>query len=185
MNTFEYIAIAYSLLFSALALRLIGGLRFVFNPERRYWVHAAVVVIVLLATTINFWAYLGNREVEWTLLRFLAVLGVPGTLYFLASTLVPDDPALVASWETYYFEKRIPIYASVVLWGCLSAANNTFLLQMPATHPGRAVQLSIVAIGAWGLLFARPLAHKLLVGLMMLACALAVPILMQPGATAQ
>ena len=51
MTTFEYLAVAYSLLFSITALRLVGALPYVFRRERVYGVHAAVVVLLIL--TIN------------------------------------------------------------------------------------------------------------------------------------
>ena len=164
MTTFEYLAIAYSLLFSATALRLIGGLPHIFRREARYNVHAALVVLILFGTVQNFWVVLSYQNIEWTFPRFIRLLAVPGTLYFIASTLVPDDPNIIESWKKYYFEKRVQLYSGIMGWMLLAFVNTTFTLGMPLAHPARGVQLGLFAVGVCGLSSARPLVHQILIG---------------------
>ena len=166
MTTFEYLAIAYSLLFSAIALRLVGGLSHVFHRERRYGVHAAFVVMVLFATVQNFWVLLSYQDVEWTFVRFIGLLAVPGTLYFIASILVPDNPSSIESWREYYFEKRIGFYSGIIGWMLMAFVNTTFTLGMPLASPARLVQLGVLVVGVCGLSSAHPLVHQALAGLM-------------------
>ena len=168
VTDFEYLAIAYSLLFSATALRLIGGLSHVFSRQRRYGVHAAAVVIILCATVQNFWAVLSYRDLEWTFIRFIGLLAVPGTVYFVASTLIPDNPGLIESWERHYFEKRIQYFSGLVGWSLLSFLNTTYTLGMPLATPVRGVQLGMLVMGVCGLISARPLVHKFIIGLAMI-----------------
>jgi hypothetical protein len=165
VTDFEYLAIAYSLLFSASALRLIGGLPHVFSRERRYGVHAAAVVIILSATVQNFWVLLSYRNVEWTFLRFIGLLAVPGTVYFIASTIIPDDPGLIESWEKHYFEKRIQLFSGFAVWGVLSILVTTFVLGLPLAAPARGVQLGMIVMGVCGIISARPMVHKFIIGL--------------------
>jgi hypothetical protein len=57
MTLFEYLAIAFSIVFSLSATRLLGGLSHVLQPERRYWVHATAVCGWLLAAIAVFWIF--------------------------------------------------------------------------------------------------------------------------------
>ena len=166
-------------------MRLIGGLPHAFHHERRYWVHAAVVVILLQAIVQNFWGFLGYRDAEWTLVRFAGALAIPGTFQFIAVAAIPDDPARIGSWEEHYFNRRVRLYSGLVCWGCLIAINDSVLLDMSLLHPARAIQLAVVAVGLSGLASARPVVHQLLVGLMLIASAMSAFILMLPGATAR
>jgi len=185
LTTFEYLAIAYSLIFSATALRLVGGLSHAFRRGHQYGVHAAFVVLVLFGTVLNFWAFLGYRDVEWTVVRFIAMLAIPGTLYFVASMLIPDDPILVESWKDHYFQRRMQLFSGIAAWGGITLVNTTFILGQPVAHPARAVQLGLLFVGIVGLSSARPMVHKILVGVMLIL-ALAFPlIVMRLGITSE
>lgn len=173
------------MVFSSIALRLIGGLPHAFHYERRYWVHAAVVVILLQATVQNFWGFLGYRDAEWTLARFAGALAIPGAFYFIASATIPDEPARIESWKEHYFDRRVRLYSGIIFWMCLTAINDAVLLDMPLKHPARAIQLAVVAVGLSGLASARPIVHQILVGLMLIVSAMSAFILMLPAATAR
>ncbi len=101
MTLFEYLAIAYSLVFSFSAMRLVGGLPHALDPNRRYWLHVCWVLIQLVGTAGQFWLFWSYRDVEWSYPRFLLTLANPSLLYFNACTLVPEAPASVESWRTY------------------------------------------------------------------------------------
>lgn len=183
MTTFEYLAIAYSLIFSATALRLVGGLPHAFRTGRRYSVHAAFVILVLFGTVQNFWAFLGYQVVEWTFARFIGMLAIPGMLYFVASMLIPDDPSLIECWKNHYFQRRAQLFSGITGWGVLTLLNTTFILGMPLAHPARVVQLGLLSVGVCGLSSARPMVHKILIGVMLIL-ALAFPfIVMRLGIT--
>ena len=83
MTLFEYLAIAFGLLFSLSALRLIGGLPAALDADRGYWVHRTLVVTLILHTAFAFWTSWSLSEVAWTLPRFFLALGVPGILRLL------------------------------------------------------------------------------------------------------
>ena len=165
MTTFEYLAIAYSMLFSVTALRLVGSLPHVFRRERRYGVHAATVVLLIFGTVLNFWTFLGYRGIEWTFARFLGLLAVPGTLYFMASMLVPDDPNLIESWKEHYYHRRVHYYSGMIGWSVIANVNTTFILGLPLTHPIRGVLLGLLAMGVCGLSSERTIVHKIIVGI--------------------
>ena len=78
MTLFEYLAIAYSLVFSFAALRLVAGLPHAIDASRRYFVHVGHVYIVLFATVGTFWTLWSVRDLEWTFARFLLQLAGPG-----------------------------------------------------------------------------------------------------------
>ena len=106
MSLFEYLAIAFSLVFSFSAMRLVSGLPHALDPTRRYWVHVSLVFLQLLSTAGIFWGFWSYRDVEWTFPRFLLALASPVVVYFNACTLIPEASASVESWRTYYFAAR-------------------------------------------------------------------------------
>ncbi len=97
MTLFEYLAIAFSLVLSFSAMRLVAGLPYAMQKAERYWVHLVFVFSQLLVTVVAFWNLWGFRETTWTLPRFVLVLTIPGAIYFGACTLIPNEPSAVDS----------------------------------------------------------------------------------------
>jgi hypothetical protein len=151
LTLFEYLAIAFSLLLSFTALRLVGGLAHTLSGTSRYWVHATQNAAALLMVTLVFWAFWSYREVQWTYPKFLLALSGPCALYFLATTLIPDDPSTVKSWREYYFSVRIRLFVALGLGAVLTAMLSTVVLEMPITHPARIGQITLLAIAVVGI----------------------------------
>lgn len=162
MTLFEYLAIAFSLVFSFAAVRLVGGLSFAVAPGRRYWVHLAFVFQELLRVAVGFWAFWSFREIAWTFPKYLLALVGPGLVYFLAAALVPADPAGVDSWREYYFAVRRRYFLAIICWTVTVAAMTTVLVQMSWSHPFRLVQLVFLAVGVVGATCASPRVHAAL-----------------------
>jgi hypothetical protein len=80
MTLFEYLAIAFGLLYSVAALRVLGGLPVALAQSRRYSLHLTLTVINLLLIATSFWTFWSLRDVEWTFPGFLLALLVPGLL---------------------------------------------------------------------------------------------------------
>ena len=74
MTLFEYLAIAFSLLFSFTVMRLLAGLPPAAQPGRRYWVHLTFTCAQLAGTVATFWAFWSYRNATWTLPKFILVL---------------------------------------------------------------------------------------------------------------
>ena len=159
MTLFEYLAIAFSLVFSFAAVRLVGGLPSALAPGRRYWVHAAFVFHELLRVAAGFWAFWSFRDVAWTFPKYLLALVGPGVVYFLAAALVPEEPAAVESWRELYFGVRRRYFLAMVAWALIVAASTTILVQMPWNHPFRRLQLAFLVFGAVGAASESPRVH--------------------------
>ncbi len=150
MTLFEYLAIAYSLVFSFSAMRLVGGLPHALDPSRRYWLHVCWVLIQLVGTTGQFWIFWSYRDVEWNYPLFLLALANPSLLYFNACTLVPEAPASVESWRTYYYSVRRNFFLAVALYSLIIAADASVSLQIPINDPTRASQIILFVAGVVG-----------------------------------
>ena len=100
MTLFEYLAIAFSLVYSLAALRLLGGLPSALAPGRRSFVHLILTLVMLSLVAISFWTFWSLRDVAWTYPGFMVALLVPGTLYYCAAVLVPENPEAVESWPS-------------------------------------------------------------------------------------
>ncbi len=186
MSLFEYVAVAYSLIFSFAVMRLIGGISYAFDRDRIYWVHATHVCYQLLATAISFWIMWSFREIEWTLGGFLLVLAGPGIYYFNATVLIPEAPASIESWRAHYFSVRKRYWGAICVWSLVSTASSSALLGMPLVDPMRTPQVFLFALGIGGMASARPRVHEMLaIALASLTPLGAFIFLSQPGAIAQ
>ena len=104
MILFEYLAIAYGLLLSLSAVRLLNGLSHVLHSARRYWTHAIWACLLLVSALLLFWQHWSTINVQWTFLTFVMNLAGPGMIYFLACTLIPDEARAWIPGATIIFQ---------------------------------------------------------------------------------
>lgn len=150
MTLFEYLAIAFSLVFSSAAMRLVGGLPHAFDARKRYWVHLTFVGLQLLVTLTGFWAFWSFRDISWNLGSFTLALIGPSLLYFNACTLIPENPESVASWRDHYYAVRRRYFSGVVAWVLVVAAASTLLIAMAWLHRARIGQAFALGAGLVG-----------------------------------
>ena len=165
MTLFEYLAIAFSLIFSFSAMRLVGGLPHALDPDRRYWLHVCWVLIGLVQIAGQFWIFWSYRDVEWSYPRFLLTLANPCLLYFTACTLVPEAPASVESWRIYYYSVRRKFFLAITVYSLILAADASVVLQIPMNpidHPARATQAIVFVTGVVGASSGSPRVHAAL-----------------------
>ncbi|NGP52297.1 hypothetical protein [Thioalkalivibrio sp. XN8] len=161
MTLFEYLAIAFGLLYSLAALRILGGLRAAIDPSRRYWVHLVMSLLMLATVAASFWAFWSYREVvEWTFPRFVLALSLPGLIYFMAVALIPENPEQVKSWREHYFHARVALFSGFSVWGLSAGLNASLNLDMALNHPARLVHVSAVLIGALGAVSSNERVHQ-------------------------
>jgi hypothetical protein len=159
MTLFEYLAIAFSLVFSFSGLRLIAGLPYAVQPSRRYWIHFCFVCLQLLATVMVFWNFWVFRDVTWTFPTFLLVLASTGLIYFNACALIPEDPSAVECWRAYYYSVCRRYFIGVVSWSVTVAITQTLVLQMPWVEPARGAQAGVFVLGLAGAISASERLH--------------------------
>lgn len=184
MTLFEYLAIAFSLVFSFSAKRLLAGLPFAIQPERRYWVHLTLTFTQLMATTAIFWIFWSFNGVIWTFPTFVIVLASPSLLYVNSCALIPQDPSLVESWRDYYYSVRRRYFVGAGLWALVVAGVGTLVLNVPWDHPTRAVQASILVAAVVGTISENPRVHAAIAACIVGLVLTAGLIVFQPGALA-
>lgn len=160
MTLFEYLAIAFSLVFSFSAMRLVSGLPHALMADRRYWVHLVLVVVQLLSTAVVFWAFWSFRKVEWDFPSFMVALANPSLIYFNSCALMPESPASVESWRDYYYAVRLRYYLGVCSWCVVVAAGSVLVMGLPILHPTRFGQLTILAVAILGATSKKPRVHE-------------------------
>ena len=182
MTLFEYLAIAFSLVYSFSAMRLVAGLPAATQHGRRYWVHLTYVCMFLMATAVAFWGFWSFRDVDWTLPTFLLALAGPGLLFFLACTLIPESSSTVVSWRDYYYSVRSRFFLGVIVWALAIESLTTVVLpDAPWLHPIRVSHAATVLLGILG---ASSASHRVHSGLALVGIAgfliLASTIFLQP-----
>ena len=166
MTLFEYLAIAFSLVYSLAALRLLGGLPAAMAPGRRSFLHLTSTLVMLGLVAISFWTFWSLREVEWTYPGFMLALLVPGGLYYCTAVLIPENPESVESWNDHYFSARRRLYAGFGAWALAAAASATVNLGMGFVHPARGVHIFAFTLGAVGASMDSERVHRGLVAVM-------------------
>jgi hypothetical protein len=116
VTLFEYLSVAISIVLSLSAGQVLVNLREVFDPARRYWVHALWVAQTLWLHVLYWWSMWAYRDIEsWSLLSFAFVLLVPALLFMCSSALVPTYAQNVSSWDQHFYTVRRWYFASRAL----------------------------------------------------------------------
>ena len=159
MSLFEFVTAGYTLLLSFAILRVLTGLPHAMRIQGRYWVYVSWLILALLfclVTFIGFWPYHG---VEWTTLKILGALAIPGSLYAYCSLLVPPDPAAVTDWKAYFFSVRVPLFAIGVIFYVVVILSNQLSLGTSPFHISQLSSYFYIAIYIVGLCTVRPSVH--------------------------
>ena len=112
MSHFEYIAVAFSLVFALILSRLLESLPSVFRSSRRYWVHALWTVHMIFSVFGLWWALWEFRDTTWTPGLFLGVMTFPVILYMRTIFLLQDHSEGEKSWEVLFFENRRAFFST-------------------------------------------------------------------------
>jgi hypothetical protein len=159
MTLFEYLAAAFTLIFSFAVARLTAGLPYSIVKGRRYWVHLVVIGGLLSSIAIIFWNFWSFHDADWTFPRFVLALAPAIITQFMAATIIPSSSDEVESWEEFYYSIRKRYFSACIGLGLVLAFSSIVLLDMPLMQPARGVELMVIAMGAVGLSSSNPRVH--------------------------
>ena len=160
MSHFEFVVISFALIYSHSAVRLYSALPHLNQKDSRYPPMIFYITFILFATAITFWSLWSYRDFQWDFLAYIRHLATPACLFYLAVTLVPDNPAKIESWEKHFFEIRTRFFGGLVVFALILSVNVTLTAEMPLYHPMRVVHLCVALLGVAGLATASQGAHK-------------------------
>ena len=151
MTLFEFLSVAISIVLALSAAQLLGNLREVFDPARRYWVHALWVVHLLLVHVVGWWGLWAYRDLEsWNLGLFALFLVIPGLIFVCSNTLVASRHGDMTSWEQHFFSVRKWFFVARGLIGVVSALRSWLLLGIPMLDLWRLPSLLMLILCAVG-----------------------------------
>ncbi len=186
MTLFEYLAIAFCLVLSFAAMRLIAGLQYAVQADRRYWVHLVFTFSLLVMVVGVFWNFWSYRDAAWTLPTFSLMLTSPGLIYFAACTLVPEQVSTIDSWRSHYYSVRRRFFIALAAFAIAGSSGDAVVLELPWLHPARVPALVCMAIGLLGASFASARVHLGLAWfVLVLVAAAGFTVFLEPGALAQ
>ncbi len=111
MSHFEYISVAYALIYALAVGRLLGGLSPAMDASRRYWVHLIWILLLLLVAVAGWWVGWGSAEVMWTPPRFLLGLSLPAIIFLRASVLLGNSNDPPDSYYDHFYETRVRFFS--------------------------------------------------------------------------
>jgi hypothetical protein len=186
MTLFEYLAIAFSLVLSFTAMRLIAGLPYAAHPDRRYWVHLVFVCCHLAVTVLVFWNLWSFRAASWTLPTFSLVLVCAGVVYFTACALIPEQASTIGSWRSHYYSVRRRFFLGIVALGLSISLILTVILDLPLLHPARITQFVAISVGTLGAVSSSARVHASMALFACLISAVAgTTVFLEPGAVTE
>ncbi len=154
MTLFEFLSVAVSIVMALSAGQLLSNLREVFDPSRRYWVHAMWVAHLLILHILTWWSLWAYRDIQsWNLVTFMVVLIPPGLLFVCTSALVPNSSSTVASWDAHFFEVRRWFFAARSLFLIGAGFRTWFLLEKSLLESPTPVSAPILVLCIAGFLF--------------------------------
>ncbi len=163
MTLFEYLSVAISIVLALSTAQLLGNLREVFDPARRYWVHALWVVQILLTHFIFWWGFWAYREVEsWNLGFFGLALLNPVLLFVCSNVLVRGQPSDGVSWEKHFFSARRWFFVARGAIAVVAQLRVWLLLQLPILEPKGIPALVMILICVTGVLSENKRVHAAL-----------------------
>lgn len=168
MTLFEYMAIAVTVVLALSAVQTLASLRSIFQPQRRYWVHALWVVHLLLMHVIlwwEIWVYLwAYPHIEsWNLVVFGLVLLNPCLLVVCTYALVFRRHSDETSWEQHFFSVRKWFFMVRGLIVVVSTLVFSLFLSIPILDPAQLPGLLMLFVCVVGVLYASRRVHGPLV----------------------
>ena len=183
MTLFEYLAAANTLTLSFAVARMLSGVPHALRPGRRYWVHVSWLAVALVFCLVSFWGFWSNRDsgIEWTLPRFVGALAPATMIYVYSSLVVPADSPNVPCWQEYFFETRIPLFATGILVMAAVGYSNVVLRGAPPFDLISLPSWALAAIFAFGLASSNPRLHAGLALAIPLVIVATVMLVAEPG----
>lgn len=137
MDFFNYILIAFSFVYTAAVLRILGGISAATNKERRYSIHLIFLVVILISIVISFWGIWALRDVEWKLYKFILALMDGALYYFIATVLIPENPNEIESWKDYYYKNKHKLFYGMLFFLFYVQIHSVVLIEQELIHPAR------------------------------------------------
>ena len=162
MTLFEYLSVAFSIVLSLAAVRLLSGASVSFAKAKRYWPHTMWVMFALLTSAMVWWNFWSFESVSWNFARFLLTLLVPATMYLQAAALVPESPGNVESWREHFFSARVRFFVALAAFFLTIAVVSWVVIDFPLYHPARAVQGVALGLAISGAIATNPRWHHVL-----------------------
>jgi len=162
VTLFEYLAAAHTLLITFALTRALSGVAQAIRPSRRSLLHLSWLGFIVSHCLFAFWSMWGYADVEWTLTSFLGLLIVPALMYVFTSVVVPTAPSAIESWQDYFFENRVPLFATGALIFSGIVLSNQLIQGSSPTHPLEFTLYATIAVFAAGLASANSRVHKVL-----------------------
>ena len=173
MSQFEFVSVAFALIYALAVGRLLTGLAVGLERGRRYPLHAVWVAALLLVCVVQWWTFWRARDVEWSAFRFLWTLTAPSLMYVKAIVLIGLEPLRIESYRDRFFDRRAVFFA-LLFCDAIALGLGPWVLGLvpwlsaaPA-HPGAA---GLAVLSITGLVFSSPAVHAGIVGVILLLAA--------------
>ena len=120
MEPFEFVMILVSIIIALGVAELLAGVARILRGDlQAYWIHAVWIADLLVLQLQYCWTLFDlESRAEWVFIDLIRLL-IPGTAFFLASTLLFPRRGERADLETYYYANRQPvlmILAAIMLY---------------------------------------------------------------------
>ena len=145
MSIFEFLTVAVSIVLALGLSRLISSIPYVFDPQKRDWLHALLFVLLIVAHIVVWWrVWILNVVPSWNFLQFTILIGSPLSLYLAATALVSSAPDRISDWRSYFADRSNWVFAAFTAAIFFGLLRSYFIL---GTTPAWWSSLALVIYG--------------------------------------
>ena len=114
MSIFEFLTVAVSIVLAFGLSRLISSIPYVFDPQKRDWLHALVLILLIIAHLVLWWRmWLLNTVSSWNFFQFVILVGSPLSLYLTTAALVSNTPDKIDNWRQHFSDRSHWIFSAL------------------------------------------------------------------------
>jgi hypothetical protein len=168
MTLFEYLAVAFSIVLGFSLTHLLGSVRSVFDPARRYSVHIGFFFFLLLLHPQLWWALWDlHDDAPWNLFTFFFTLAGPGLLYLMTTSAIPIDRSQLPRWKDHFVSSRRWIFGFTAAYAVWGIGEVFWVFGVPLFHPYRILQVSLLVVSMMAALLPSSRMDRIAVTLML------------------
>lgn len=151
MSIFEYLMVMVSIMLGLGATQLLRGFSKVAQSPQRFLPLTMWAVVLFYIHLQMWWALWDLNAVPvWNQFYFYFLVSLPCSLFAATELLVPLGSSANTDWRAHFFKVRKWFFGVFFVFSICAAVQTYVFLEVPLTHPYRAIQGLLIVIIATG-----------------------------------
>ncbi len=146
MTIFEYLMVMVSIMLGIGVTQTLRGISKIVQSPQAFLPLTLWALIFFVLYLQVWWALWDlNTVPDWNQFYFYLLVTIPCSLFAATELLLPQTSSAKTDWRAHFFSIRKWFFGVFFVFAILSAAQTYILLDVPLTHPYRALQGLVIA----------------------------------------